>query len=509
LADISTNQQRPTTNDIQLSLNLQDMMFDINKDEASIIKVIGVGGGGSNAVTHMYKQGIVGVDFAICNTDAQAMEQSTIPVKIQLGPEVSAGLGAGSQPQKGKQACIESIDEVKKYLLDTRMLFITAGMGGGTGTGAAPIIAKAAQEMGILTVGIVTLPFTFEGKKRTNQGFEGLAELKKNVDTLIVISNDKLRQIYGNLTLTGAFAQADNILTTAAKGIAEIITVPGYVNVDFEDVNTVMRGSGVAIMGIGTADGDNRAKKAVDFALSSPLLEDSNIQGAQHILVNITSGTKEVTMDEIFEITEFVQEEAGYGTNLIWGNCHDDTLGDKLSVTVIATGYESKTTGNLGLGQQQNDGKVMVSLDDTPRRTETPKKSSFFDLGFDDSDAGSIELESNRFSKPTATPQQSPKSNYNYQDPYQKNEDKEKVEEEKRKRLAQDNMRRERLRSNINNMKLNNPQTIVEMENEPAYLRRGVKLENVLHSSDKNMSQWTIEDDDIRTNNSFLHDNVD
>ena len=479
------------------------MMYDIKKDETSIIKVIGVGGGGGNAVTHMYKQGIVGVDFAICNTDTQSMELSPVPVKIQLGPGVSSGLGAGSQPQKGKQACIESIDEVKNYLSEgTKMLFITAGMGGGTGTGAAPIIAKCAQEMGILTVGIVTLPFSFEGRKRTQQGFEGLEELKKNVDTLIIISNDKLRQIYGNLSISGAFAQADNILTTAAKGIAEIITVPGYVNVDFEDVNTVMRGSGVAIMGIGMSEGEHRAKKAVDSALSSPLLEENNIQGAQHILINITSGTKEVTMDEIFEITEFVQEEAGFGTNLIWGNCYDDTLGDKLSVTVIATGFESRTLPPTQHQQKQNDGKVKVSLDDEPKRQEPIRKGVFFDLGFDDLDASNntIEFESNRFSKPRPS----------YNDPFVRNEDKEKIEEERRKRVAQDSQRRERLRLNVNNMKLNNPQTIIEMENEPAYMRRGVKLDTVPHSSEPTMSKWTIEEDEIKTNNnSFLHDNVD
>ncbi len=477
------------------------MMFDIKKDEQSIIKVIGVGGGGGNAVTHMYKQGIVGVDFAICNTDIQSMELSPVPVKIQLGPGVSNGLGAGSQPQKGKQACIESIDEVKNYLSEgTKMLFITAGMGGGTGTGAAPIIAKCAQEMGILTVGIVTLPFSFEGKKRTQQGFEGLEELKKQVDTLIIISNDKLRQIYGNLSISGAFAQADNILTTAAKGIAEIITVPGYVNVDFEDVNTVMRGSGVAIMGIGMAEGEHRAKKAVDLALSSPLLEENNIQGAQHILINITSGTKEVTMDEIFEITEFVQDEAGFGTNLIWGNCYDDTLGDKLSVTVIATGFESRTLTPTQ-HQKQSEGPVKISLDDEPKRPENIKKSSFFDLGFEDSETPhTIEFDSNRFSKSRPT----------QQEPFVRSEEKEKIEEDRRKRVAQDVQRRERLRLNVNNMKLNNPQTIIEMENEPAYMRRGVKLDHTPHSSEQAMSKWSIEEDEIRTNNNaYLHDNVD
>ncbi|MBL7816693.1 MAG: cell division protein FtsZ [Saprospiraceae bacterium] len=481
------------------------MVFNFKQEEPSIIKVIGVGGGGSNAVTHMYKQGIIGVDFAICNTDSQAMELSPVPTRIQLGPSVSAGLGAGSQPQRGKQACLESIEDVKRYLENgTKMLFITAGMGGGTGTGAAPIIAKTAQEMGILTVAIVTLPFTFEGKKRVTQGVDGLEELKKNVDTIIVISNDKLRQIYGNMSVSHAFAQADNILTTAAKGIAEIITVPGYVNVDFEDVNTVMRGSGVAIMGIGVAEGENRALKAVDAALSSPLLEDNNIQGAKHILVNITSGTKEVTMDEIFGVTEFVQEEAGEGANLIWGNCYDDTLGDKVAVTVIATGFESRMSPNAQQGR--NDGKIVVSLDEEPKKD---KKPDFFGFGFENTEGSNsvIEFESERFSKP-----KSPAFNFN-QAPAQMPQPAkvETNEEDRRRKLVQEQARRERLRSSVNTLKLSNPQTIIEMENEPAYLRRGVKLDSVQYSSERMTSNWSIdENDELRTSgNSFLHDNVD
>ncbi len=484
------------------------MVFNFKQEEPSIIKVIGVGGGGSNAVTHMYKQGIIGVDFAICNTDSQAMELSPVPTRIQLGPSVSAGLGAGSQPQRGKQACLESIDDVKRYLENgTKMLFITAGMGGGTGTGAAPIIAKTAQEMGILTVAIVTLPFTFEGKKRVTQGVDGLEELKKNVDTIIVISNDKLRQIYGNMSVSHAFAQADNILTTAAKGIAEIITVPGYVNVDFEDVNTVMRGSGVAIMGIGLAEGENRALKAVDAALSSPLLEDNNIQGAKHILVNITSGTKEVTMDEIFSVTEFVQEEAGEGANLIWGNCYDDTLGDKVAVTVIATGFESRLAPNVQHGR--NDGKIVVSLDEDTVKKD--KKPDFFGFGFENTEGSNsvIEFESERFSKPKSPVFNSQQTPSPAQQPI-KVEDKGN-EEDRRRRLVQEQARRERLRSSVNTLKLSNPQTIIEMENEPAYLRRGVKLDSVQHSSEKMMSGWSIdENDELKTSgNSFLHDNVD
>lgn len=479
------------------------MFFDLPKEEGSIIKVIGVGGGGSNAVNHMFNQGIVGVDFAICNTDNQAMEQSSVPTKIQLGPELTEGRGAGSKPTVGREACLESIQEVQQFLAnDTKMLFVTAGMGGGTGTGAAPIIAKTAQEMNILTVGIVTLPFTFEGRRRRSQGDEGLEELKKNVDTLIIISNDKLRQIHGNLSLSEAFAEADNILTTAAKGIAEIITVAGYVNVDFEDVNTVMRGSGVAIMGTATAEGEDRAKRAVDDALSSPLLEDNDIRGAQHILLNITSGNQEVTMDEIFEITEFVQEEAGYGTDLIWGNCFDESLGDKIAVTLIATGFENKHNRVQLEGTEEK--KIVVSLDDE----NTSKKNGLYELGHSEEERSpnTVEFED---VKESIAKYQSQRSRYSYDEPYVKNEDKERLEEERRRHLNYETERRERLR-NLS-VKLNNPQNLSELESEPAYLRRNVRLDDVPHSSDTDISRWSISEDDepeLR-GNSFLHDNVD
>src|SRR5476651_1442688 len=319
------------------------MQFEMLKEKSSIIKVIGVGGGGGNAVNHMYKQGITGVDFIICNTDAQALELSPIPNKVQLGASLTEGMGAGSIPEVGKNSAIENIDDIKQMLgSNTKMLFITAGMGGGTGTGASPIIAKAAREMDILTVGIITTPFSFEGKRRKMQAEEGMEELKKYVDSFLVISNDRLRQIFGNLTLGSAFAQADNILTTAAKGIAEIITLPGYINVDFKDVRTVMKDSGVSIMGSCAAEGDNRALKAVEGALSSPLLKDNEIEGARYILLNISSGQKEVTMDEVSVITDYIQEEAGLAADLIWGNCVDESLGDKTSVTIIATGFQTK-----------------------------------------------------------------------------------------------------------------------------------------------------------------------
>lgn len=463
------------------------MQFNLSNGD-SIIKVIGVGGGGSNAVTHMFKQGIVGVDFIICNTDEQSLELSPVPEKIQLGPELTEGRGAGSKPDIGREACVESVEEVKSFLTDnTKMVFITAGMGGGTGTGAAPVIAKIAQELDILTVGIVTLPFTFEGRRRQNQGFDGLEELKKNVDTIIVISNDKLRQIHGNLTLAKAFANADDILATAAKGIAEIITVPGYINVDFEDVNTVMRNSGVAIMGTSAMEGENRARRAVEAALNSPLLEDNDISGAQHILLNITSGTKEVTMDEVFEITEYVQEEAGYGTDLIWGNCYDETLGEKISVTVIATGFDKK--------------KEEDSKEPTAKEEKKPTRNV---VSLDD------DVEINR---PYATGYRDGEKSISYDldpRPKYKNEEQPVVKGERHDGYEIRQRRRERL--NNLHQKLNNPQIVNDLESEPAYLRRKIELEDVPHSSESKMSKWSLSDDEkpeLKKGNSFLHDNVD
>ena len=338
------------------------MKFDLPKDQASIIKVFGVGGGGSNAVNHMYNQGITGVDFVICNTDAQALDQSPIPNKIQLGTTLTEGLGAGANPEVGKNAAIEDIENIKSILAkNTKMVFITAGMGGGTGSGAAPIIAEAARELGILTVGIVTIPFSFEGRRRKQQADEGLLELKKHVDTLLVINNDKLRMMHGNLKMGEAFSKADDILTTAAKGIAEIITVAGYINVDFEDVRTVMKDGGTAIMGSATGEGENRAIEAVTKALSSPLLNDNEIKGANFILLNVTSGEDEITMDEIDEITDYIQNEAGYTAELIWGNGTDSTLGEKVSVTVIATGFGESNTDNFEFGKKTE--KKVYDLD--------------------------------------------------------------------------------------------------------------------------------------------------
>ncbi len=312
--------------------------FDEPEEKPNIIKVMGVGGGGSNAVTHMFTAGITGVDFILCNTDDQALQKSPVENKLHIGDHA---LGAGNVPAVGRQAAEQTEEGIREALADdTKMLFITAGMGGGTGTGAAPVVARISRELGILTVGIVTLPFSFEGKRRQQQAAEGIAELRKHVDALLVISNDKLREEYGDMKLTEAFKKADDVLMIAAKGIAEIITVTGYVNVDFEDVNNVMRSSGKAIMGSGDGAGENRHMIAVEQAVNSPLLADNDITGAKNILVYITSSTEhEVTLDEVTEINEYVQDATGKVAEIIWGNGVDEALGENIRVTIIATGF--------------------------------------------------------------------------------------------------------------------------------------------------------------------------
>lgn len=319
--------------------------FDLPKEKSSIIKVIGVGGGGSNAVNHMYAQDIEGVNFIICNTDAQALAQSNVPNKIQLGPHLTQGLGAGANPEIGKQATEESLEEIKRILeVNTKMAFITAGMGGGTGTGGAPILSKICKELGILTVGIVTTPFAYEGKKRQVQAQEGINRMKEYVDTLLVISNDKLRHQFGNLTMKAAFTKADNVLATAAKCITDVINSTGQINVDFADVCTVMRNGGVAILGSANASGENRAFRAIEEALNSPLLNDNDIRGARWILININSaeGDHEFTMDEVDIIQSYLLERAGEETDVILGLGYDSSLGDEIGITLIATGFEYK-----------------------------------------------------------------------------------------------------------------------------------------------------------------------
>ena len=315
--------------------------FGIEQANSSIIKVIGVGGGGCNAVKHMFDEGIAGVDFVICNTDAQAMQNNPVPIRIQLGVTLTEGRGAGNLPEQGEQAAIENLDDIRNVLEGTtKMVFITAGMGGGTGTGAAPVIAQLARDLGILTIAVVTLPSPAEGKRRYDQARAGIDKLKDHVDSMLVISNEKLHKIYGNLPASVAFKKADNIITTAVKGVAEIITLHGNINIDFADVCTVMAGSEVFIMGTGFATGEGRAMKSVQQALESPLLDSSSIKGTKDILLNMISGTQEITMGEIGEIIDYLQEAAGQDATIIWGNGIDLRLGDQISVTIIATGFD-------------------------------------------------------------------------------------------------------------------------------------------------------------------------
>ena len=534
------------------------MKFEMLKEKSSIIKVIGVGGGGGNAVNHMYKQGITGVDFIICNTDAQALELSPIPNKVQLGASLTEGMGAGSIPEVGKNSAIENIDDIKLMLgSNTKMLFITAGMGGGTGTGASPIIAKAARELDILTVGIITTPFSFEGKRRKMQAEEGLEEFKKHVDSFLVISNDRLREIFGNLTLGSAFAQADNILTTAAKGIAEIITLPGYINVDFKDVRTVMKDSGVAIMGSCAAEGDNRALKAVEGALRSPLLKDNEIEGARYILLNITSGVTEVTMDEVSIITDFIQQEAGLSADLIWGNCRDESLGEQISVTIIATGFQTKDEREKEQSTKKvismlvPDAKPLVKPVNEFINSPAPKAESFatepymkgakekeekvqtglFDL-FAKSDEPPVtryaldeeaheEEEVSEMPEMTfkLTEETSMEFNIPVAEVVQPEPEPEPVvgaDDHKTDESIEDQLRKSReriMRLKDLSMKLRNG-GIQELESVPAYKRKEIALQQTPASSESQISKFSLLTDDegkaeIRNNNSFLHDNVD
>lgn len=358
-------------------------MFDLPKNKSAAIKVIGVGGGGSNAVNYMFTSGITGVDFVVCNTDVQALNNSPVPNKIQLGESVTEGLGAGANPEVGEEAALESIEEIKAFLgTQTKMVFITAGMGGGTGTGAAPVIAKVAKEMGLLTVGIVTSPFSFEGRMRLEQAEKGITKLRQNVDSLIVVNNDKLRETYGNLGRREGFAKADEVLATASKGIAEVISIHYDTNIDLRDAKTVLADSGTAIMGSATASGDNKALEAITTALNSPLLNDNEIIGAKNVLLLIVSGKEDITIDEIGVINDYIQKEAGNQANIIMGIGDDETLEDKISVTIIATGFPLEAQKYSGVGVE----KIVHRLDSVNVEQEnqikveedfSPKKKMF------------------------------------------------------------------------------------------------------------------------------------
>ncbi|MDA3952065.1 MAG: cell division protein FtsZ [Bacteroidales bacterium] len=487
------------------------MNFDLPVDRSSIIKVVGVGGGGGNAVNHMFRQGIKDVNFVVCNTDAQALANSPVSVKVQLGESLTEGRGAGNKPEIGRQAAIESLDQITEILSgNTKMVFITAGMGGGTGTGAAPIIAKVAKELGLLTIAIVTIPFRFEGDRRISQAVEGISEIEKYVDSLLVINNEKLREVCGNLKFSEAFSYADNILATGAKGIAEIITVPGYINVDFADVETVLTNSGVALMGTGIAKGEDRAVKAVQQALTSPLLNDNDIKGTENILLNITSGTSEITMDEIGEIADFVNSEVGSSPNIIWGTGMDENLDDNISITIIATGFESNSIPEL---YSKKTTKKTITLTDSV--SEFTKENPIINTKKDLVD---IEDDSLEFDQRTIDFDIKKSRNADcdkfivLQEP--ESETEVVVETKKSEILKKLNESRERTRErrqDSSNIKDN----VDEMECEPAYKRKNLKIDQPIHENDSKVSRYSLKDDEdsngasLNTSNSYLHDNVD
>ena len=540
--------------------------FDEPEEKPNIIKVMGVGGGGSNAVTHMFSEGITGVDFILCNTDDQALQKSPVENKLHIGDHA---LGAGNVPAEGRKAAEQTEDKIREALEgDTKMLFITAGMGGGTGTGAAPVVAKIAKELGILTVGIVTLPFSFEGKRRQQQALEGISELRKHVDALLVISNDKLRQEYGNMKLTEAFKKADDVLKIAAKGIAEIITVTGYVNVDFEDVNNVMRNSGKAIMGSGYATGEDRATKAVEEAVHSPLLDDSDITGAKNILVYITSGTEEVKLDEVTEINEYVQDATGKVSEIIWGNGEDMSLEDGLRVTLIATGFGDDKTEEVAPikhtfadnkikdpereavkipvfeevieeepeDKQEEEIKVIIKHDETEEPANQVKRHTLYedeehkeklqdkedDVNDNDDNGGGITVR--RVTPDETRSNDAAPSVRRFDNPFVSDDDdidvpgvkdmtdkqsitatKIETVQTKTKQLDQKEiLRRQRFMSL--NMGFKTQSDIENFENIPAYARMGMNI----NEEENEMSHYSVnKETGLREDNSFLHDNVD
>ena len=531
------------------------MEFDLPKSSNSPIKVIGVGGGGSNAVNTMFEQGIKGVDFIVCNTDAQALDVSPVALKVQLGSTLTAGQGAGSIPDAGMNAAIENLDDLTAILgADTKMVFITAGMGGGTGTGAGPVIAAACKDLKILTVGIVTVPFKFEGRKRSDQAKVGLANMRASVDTLLVIRNDKLRELYGNQSISEAFRNADQVLCTAAKGIAEVITRTGQINVDMNDVNTVMKNAGNAIMGSGSASGEGRAFNAVTSALESPLLNDNDITGANQVLLNITVGSDEILMDEIMEITDHIQEAAGQSAEVIWGYAIDENLNEDVSVTVVATGFEAHEISTdsepeapkikyLNLGEDSNevvetvDRAVPTNTVQEPKETEAieeepflvtentttsePQTDLFNDEIIEEENVSEDipEMENDDFvihNLDDAPLEESANNTFNLEQ--EKQDDVNEVNKTQSREAFLDRQSQVKRTLNDVKMKLRLPGRISDLENEPAFKRRNVSLEDVAPSSESNVSRFSINEEvdengerkiELRDDNPYLHDNVD
>lgn len=460
----------------------------------------------------MSRNGIKDVDFIVCNTDAQALTNSPVQVKIQLGSSLTEGRGAGNKPEIGREAAIENLDDVIDVLSkNTRMVFITAGMGGGTGTGAAPVIAKAAKELGILTVAIVTIPFRNEGQRRVNQALEGIAEIEKYTDSLLVINNEKIREMYGDLKVSEAFSKADDVLAIAAKGIAEIITVHGYINVDFADVETVMTNSGVSIMGSAKATGPERAITAVTEALNSPLLNDNNIQGARNILINITSGNEEITMDEIGQVTDYIQGCAGDDADLIWGNGIDESLGNAMSVTVIATGFGTNSIPELYIRKRQLDRVSLENSEPEESNNDTESNSEF-------------EVKDIPKTRKRAIPNviKQREIEFDLTEPYDKHVPADELQGRNSDKTVEVQRAAERVKNlkktyeKLRDMGMNSQQaksSIDEMENQPAYVRRKFDIDKTEPSKEKKISKYSLKDDEksvkLSDNNRYLHENVD
>lgn len=535
--------------------------FELPKHHQSIIKVIGVGGGGSNAVNHMFRQGIKDVEFVVCNTDLQALNSSPVPYKLQIGTNLTEGLGCGANPEVGRAAALESKDQIREMLVGTKMVFVTAGMGGGTGTGAAPVLAKIAKDMDILTVGIVTVPFLFEGKKKLSQAQIGVEALRASCDTVLVILNDKLREIYGNLAIGQAFAQADNVLTTAAKGIAEIITLAGYVNVDFQDVRTVMHNAGAAVMGSAETRGENRALQAAQQALASPLLDNREIMGAKRILLSIISGDEaELQMDELTQITEYIQQQSGDEAEVIFGHGVDTTIGDRIRVTVIATDFDAdmqlphvdeKRVHDLERAQPSlfdhmdnsvNDRSKEIILKaeddkDKPVLKSTPVQQPSEKVERNESDEDELEApaEERKYTFTLFEKREEPVSKQSSVEQEEEEEGEESLfvnddefefenevssdqiineegmmEYRKTKERLEQQARERRERLKASKKPEMTKEEFTEKWSLPAYLRRGVKMANVPHSSEQYISRYNLNDDNsLLGNNKFLHDNVD
>jgi cell division protein FtsZ len=489
------------------------MNFDLPVERSSIIKVLGIGGGGTNAVNHMFEKGITDVNFIVCNTDHQSLAKSPVPVKVQIGESLTEGMGAGSQPEKGMKAAMENLDSVMEALAgNTRMVFITTGMGGGTGTGAIPVIAKACKEAGLLTIAVVTIPFKSEGKMRIRYAIDGISELKDNVDSLLVINNEKLREIYGNQGVSTAFSKADDILTTAVKGIAEIITVTGYINVDFADVETVMKDSGVALLGMGMAKGENRAVNAIENALASPLLNSNDITGAKSILINISSGKgeHELTMDELGEITDYVYDAASDDALIIRGLSQDESLGENINVIVIATGFEANSIFQPYRPKKSSRVELLQEGNTVPEALVRDKKDECFTVH----KKGHKSIVAD------------------YEEEYQGVIDFNLVNEDQRVKMRReeeedDNNGQEKPQATLKKVKhmqnilkkegLSNKtikENIDSFEDVPAYIRRNMLLDQKEKTSESKLSRFTLTSDDddgpvLRENNAYLNDNVD